>query len=86
MLTLDKRYVSYVDEIKRSWERLQKKNIDAIVKWRCENLPKKYNKTIFYPYSGPDILNAVVLFSPDGDDYIMFGLEPCGGYTCAPIH
>jgi hypothetical protein len=76
-LTLDKRYVSYVDEIKRSWERLQKKNIDAIVKWRGENLPKKYNKTIFYPFSGPDILNAVVFF-PDGDDYIMFGLEPCG--------
>jgi len=76
-LTLDKRYVSYVDEIKKSWERLQKKNIDAIVKWRGENLPKKYNKTIFYPFSGPDILNAVAFF-PDGDDYIMFGLEPCG--------
>lgn len=76
-LTTDKRYVAYVDEMKKSWDRLQQKNLDAIEQWRKQNLPAKYNKTIFYPFSGPDILNAVAFF-PDGDEYIMFGLEPCG--------
>jgi hypothetical protein len=76
-LTTDKRYVAYVDEMKKSWARLQQKNLDAIQQWRKQNLPAKYNKTIFYPFSGPDILNAVAFF-PDGDEYIMFGLEPCG--------
>ncbi|MEJ5363333.1 MAG: hypothetical protein WHV26_14840 [Spirochaetota bacterium] len=76
-ITLDKRYTAYVDEMKKSWERLQQKNLDAIHIWRNTNLPKKYNKTIFYPFSGPDILNAIAFF-PDGDEYIMFGLEPCG--------
>lgn len=76
-LTLDTRYTAYVDELKKSWARLQQKNLDEIEKWRKQNLPAKYNKTIFYPFSGPDILNAVAFF-PDGDEYIMFGLEPCG--------
>ncbi|MCX8123189.1 MAG: hypothetical protein N3F66_03385 [Spirochaetes bacterium] len=76
-LTLDKRYIAYIDELKKSWARLQQKNLDEIEKWRKQNLPAKYNKTIFYPFSGPDILNAVAFF-PDGNEYIMFGLEPCG--------
>lgn len=76
-LTADKRYISYVSEMKKSWELLQKKNLNAIEQWRKQHLPKKYNKTILYPFSGPDILNAVAFF-PEGNEYIMFGLEPCG--------
>lgn len=76
-LSTDKRYLAYVDELKKSWARLQQKNLDEIAQWKKQNLPSRYNKTIFYPFSGPDILNAIAFF-PDGDEYIMFGLEPCG--------
>jgi hypothetical protein len=34
-------------------------------------------KTVFYPFSGPDFLNAH-LFYPNADQYIMIGLEPIG--------
>lgn len=34
-------------------------------------------KTLFYPFSGPDFINADVFF-PDMDHYIFFGLEPPG--------
>ena len=39
--------------------------------------PEKYNHNIMYPFSGPDIMNAVTLF-PKGKLYIMFGLEQPG--------
>ena len=34
-------------------------------------------QTLFYPFSGPDALNAVTLF-PNCARYVMFGLEPVG--------
>jgi hypothetical protein len=34
-------------------------------------------KIVFYPFSGPDFLNAH-LFYPDAEQYIMIGLEPIG--------
>jgi hypothetical protein len=34
-------------------------------------------RTLFYPFSGPDVLNAVTLF-PYCDRYVLFGLEPVG--------
>jgi hypothetical protein len=33
--------------------------------------------TLFYPFSGPDFLNANI-FYPDVDQYIMIGMEPIG--------
>jgi hypothetical protein len=33
--------------------------------------------TVFYPFSGPDFLNANI-FYPDADQYIMIGMEPIG--------
>ncbi len=34
-------------------------------------------KTVFYPFSGPDILYGYTFF-PDADQYILMGLEPVG--------
>jgi len=34
-------------------------------------------KTVFYPFSGPDFLNAHI-FYPDADQYIMIAMEPIG--------
>jgi len=37
----------------------------------------KKQSTLFYPFSGPDILHAQTFF-PDADNYVMIGLEPVG--------
>lgn len=37
----------------------------------------KRQTTLFYPFSGPDILHAQTFF-PDADNYVMIGLEPVG--------
>lgn len=38
---------------------------------------RKVSTTLFYPFGGPDFLNANI-FYPDADKYILIGLEPVG--------
>jgi hypothetical protein len=46
--------------------------------WADSELVRDHNiTTIFYPFSGPDFLNADI-FYPDADQYIMIGMEPIG--------
>ncbi len=45
---------------------------DEVIKKNVET-----KKTLFYPFSGPDILYAQTFF-PEADQYIMMGLEPVG--------
>lgn len=72
-----KDYAAYSKQIDSSWARLQDSNEKKIIQWKEKYLPKKYTATIYYPFSGPDILNALIFF-PDGNEYIMFGLESPG--------
>lgn len=70
-------YQNYKKRMSASWARLQEGNSQKIVQWKEKHIPKKYTPAIFYPFSGPDIINAL-LFFPDGTEYIMFGLESPG--------
>jgi len=46
--------------------------------WADSELIKNQSiTTVFYPFSGPDFLNANI-FYPDADQYIMIGMEPIG--------
>ena len=46
--------------------------------WADSQLVENHAKTtLFYPFSGPDFLNADV-FYPDADQYIMVAMEPIG--------
>lgn len=76
-LTLTGQYQSYKRDVDANWNKLQVSNLEKIEKWKAAHLPGKYSTTIYYPFSGPDILNALAFF-PKGSDYIMFGLEPPG--------
>jgi hypothetical protein len=53
--------------------------ISAIESWRAKEvkIPSAHNKTLLYPFSGPDFLNAYALF-PDHPIYIFFSLERPG--------
>jgi hypothetical protein len=76
-LTSDKRYRRYSNAINKSWNRFLTKNMGEIEAWRKRHIPGKYATTLFYPFSGPDVLHPLSFF-PDARDIIMFGLEPVG--------
>ncbi len=42
-----------------------------------ELVNRRSSKTLFYPFGGPDVLNANI-FYPNADSYILIGLEPVG--------
>lgn len=76
-LTREPDYQQYRDEITESWSSFQKTNLREIERWAKTCLPSTASRTVFYPFSGPDILNAIAFF-PDAERYILFGLEPIG--------
>ncbi len=76
-LSKTRNYLNYKQQINKLWTRLQSKNISIIRKWREKNLPAEYNKMIFYPFSGPDMINPIAFFE-DGRDFILYGLERIG--------
>ena len=61
------------------WERLQRERLSVIEEWRDDVLGAELDRcrTLLYPFSGPDFLNAYLLF-PRCDTYVFFGLERPG--------
>lgn len=69
-------YVEYGYFIRSGWKQFQQPNLEKMRGWWQGRGPAKYS-TVFYPFSGPDLGNALALF-PDADTYLMFGLEAPG--------
>jgi hypothetical protein len=61
------------------WARLQHDRLSVIESWRDQTLGSDTAacRTLLYPFSGPDFMNAYLLF-PRCDTYVMFGLEAPG--------
>jgi len=61
------------------WARLQRERLNVIETWRNDALRAELDRcqSLLYPFSGPDFLNAYVLF-PRCDSYVLFGLEAPG--------
>lgn len=61
------------------WKTYDSTRMDLLEKWTSEELDSvnANTNTLFYPFSGPDILNANIFF-PDAKQYILVGLEPVG--------
>jgi hypothetical protein len=72
-------YAEYAEQIGSGWKQFQQPNLERTRTWWRDRGPAKYT-TVFYPFSGPDIGNALVFF-PDADTYLMFGLEPPGAIS-----
>jgi len=70
-------YKSYQQRMVSGWNRLQGPNLQMIRDWWKSYRPSRHGSTVLYPFSGPDIMNALTFF-PDADNYIMFGLEAPG--------
>jgi len=69
-------YARYAEQLASGWKHFEQPNLERMRSWWRGRAPANYS-TVFYPFSGPDIENALVLF-PDADSYLMFGLEPPG--------
>ncbi|MDJ0366907.1 hypothetical protein QMK33_17280 [Hymenobacter sp. H14-R3] len=63
----------------KSWAKYQATHTTPMNKWAATELDsvRQATSTLFYPFSGPDFLNAFTLF-PTASTYVMFGLEPVG--------
>jgi hypothetical protein len=70
---------THYTEFNKAWESLEKTKLEKMRIWRNQELEKinLTSKNLFYPFSGPDFLNAYLLF-PDCENYLMFGLEKMG--------
>jgi hypothetical protein len=69
-------YAEYAEQIGSGWKQFQQPNLERMRAWWRGRAPAKYS-TVFYPFSGPDIGNALAFF-PEADTYLMFGLESPG--------
>ncbi len=76
-LTREKKYRTYKQHLDQCWDQVQRPNGDGITAWKKMHLRSPAHPTLLYPFSGPDLLNAI-LFFPEAEDYILFGLEPPG--------
>jgi hypothetical protein len=63
----------------KSWAKYRATHTAPMNKWAATELDsvRQATTTLFYPFSGPDFLNAFTLF-PTASTYVMFGLEPVG--------
>ncbi|MCU0443899.1 MAG: hypothetical protein MUE85_03205 [Microscillaceae bacterium] len=66
-------------EFNKSWTNLESKKLEKMRTWRDKELVVLNNDphNLFYPFSGPDFLNAYELF-PNCENYLLFGLEKVG--------
>lgn len=76
-LSQNENYRAYQKNIQGLWNNYNINRLEKIKKWRISKIQKTLPKVLFYPFSGPDILNALAFF-PDQDEYIMVGLETPG--------
>lgn len=63
----------------KSWAKYRATHTDRMNKWAATELDsvRQATTTVFYPFSGPDFLNAFTML-PSASTYVMFGLEPVG--------
>jgi hypothetical protein len=59
------------------WQKATAPRLAAQRAFAAQELADVADDAVFYPFGGPDILNALVLF-PDAPTYTLLGLEPVG--------
>jgi hypothetical protein len=69
-------YTDYAAQVTTGWNRFAQPNLSELQRWWKKQVGANAN-LVFYPFSGPDLANALALF-PDAETYVLFGLEPIG--------
>jgi hypothetical protein len=70
---------NYAASFDKNWVKLNKTRLAAMQTWSADVLHNNAydGATLFYPFSGPDVLHAVTLF-PNAGTYVLVALEPIG--------
>ena len=70
---------AFAKDQNKSWAKYRTTHTNRMNHWAATELDsvRRNSPTLFYPFSGPDFLNAFTLF-PDSRTYVMVGLEPVG--------
>jgi hypothetical protein len=72
-------YIAFRQHFSKRWKAFDSARVARLSDFRHKQLDKdvKPEPTLFYPFSGPDILHAA-LFFPNANQYVLVGLEPVG--------
>ncbi len=70
-------YQEWVARIDGAWQRYEAANRAKIAAWSDQRLSDLPAGPVFYPFSGPDLVNAVTLY-PQGTQYTLLGMEAIG--------
>ncbi len=75
-------WTRFACSLDRSWQKYVRKQLTPMRRWASSRLaaPISSRLTVFYPFSGPDFINAYTLF-PRARAYILIALQPVG---CIP--
>ena len=78
-LTATLAYQTFAKQQEKSWQKYRLTHTDRMTRWATRELDsiQPASPTVFYPFSGPDFLNATTMF-PTSTTYVLFGLEPVG--------
>lgn len=70
---------SFAADANKSWTNYHQARTMVIQNWAASELDsvRQNSPTVFYPFSGPDFLNAFTMF-PTSQTYVLVGLEPVG--------
>jgi hypothetical protein len=78
-LEKDTVWIRYSKNFSQEWKHTDEVRLTPMAKWAVTELDaqRKMNLDVFYPFSGPDILHANILF-PQAKHYHLYGLERAG--------
>lgn len=80
--SLGSAYETHANEYWEDWRAFSYHRLEPMRSWSAQWLGT-VGGTVFYPFSGPDVLNVLALF-PHARQVIMVGLEPAGAFTQDP--
>lgn len=85
-LTAQPAWQAFAADADKSWATYNATRTTKIENWAATELDsvRAASPTIFYPFSGPDLLNVVTMF-PDSKTYVLLGLEPVGSVPDASL-
>lgn len=78
-LTSQPTWRAFAADADKSWTNYHATRTTKIEQWAATELAsvRASSRTVFYPFSGPDLLNVVTMF-PGSSTYVLVGLEPVG--------
>ncbi len=75
-------YAAFAREVDAAWARYDARTLAPLRAFVATNLPGPTPPLVFYPFGGPDLVNALTVF-PRAQTYVLLGLEPVGALPAA---